>query len=1151
MSNNASRKRAAPPSQPPPAKQAVMTQEEEFMDEDVFLNETLVSEDEESLILRDIEQRQALANRLSKWTRPPLSADYVAGTRSVLYQQLEIDYVIGESHRELLPNSSGPAAIIRIFGVTKEGHSVCCNVHGFEPYFYICCPPGMGPDDISHFHQTLEGRMREANRNSNVGKFIRRIEMVQRRSIMYYQQSNSQPFLKVVVALPTMVASCRGILDRGIQLDGLGMKSFLTYESNVLFALRFMIDCNIVGGNWIEIPAGKYKKTVKSLSYCQYSELVSHAPEGEYSKMAPFRILSFDIECAGRKGHFPEPTQDPVIQIANLVTLQGEDQPFIRNVMTLKSCSPIVGVDVMSFETEREVLLAWRDLIREVDPDIIIGYNICKFDLPYLIERAANLKIAEFPILGRIRNSRVRVKDTTFSSRQYGTRESKEVTVEGRVQFDLLQVMQRDYKLSSYSLNSVSSHFLSEQKEDVHHSIISDLQNGNAETRRRLAVYCLKFSLAGKLYGDELVVITSLEVSIDDENHDVIDKHNIFDIVNPLWDAYLPQRLLDKLMFIYNYVEMARVTGVPISFLLSRGQSIKVLSQLLRKARQRNLVIPNAKQAGSEQGTFEGATHVRPEIKLNLKCPLVLQLINEKLKEFSNFKYLYVLEARAGFYEKPIATLDFASLYPSIMMAYNLCYCTLVTPEDARKLNIPPESVNRTPSGETFVKSNLQKGILPEILEELLTARKRAKADLKEAKDPLEKAVLDGRQLALKISANSVYGFTGATIGQLPCLEISSSVTSYGRQMIEHTKKLVEDKFTTLNGYEHNAEVIYGDTDSVMVQFGVSAVEEAMNLGREAAEHISGTFTKPIKLEFEKVYYPYLLISKKRYAGLFWTKPDNFDKMDTKGIETVRRDNCLLVKNLVNDCLHKILIDRDIPGAVQYVKNAISDLLMNRMDLSLLVITKTGDDYEVKAAHVELAERMRKRDAATAPNVGDRVPYVIIKAAKGAKAYERSEDPIYVLENNIPIDPHYYLENQISKPILRIFEPILKNASKELLHGSHTRSISISTPSNSGILRFAKKQLTCIGCKALLGKGYHTLCSHCKGREAELYCKTVSQVSELEMLFGRLWTQCQECQGSLHQDVLCTSRDCPIFYRRKKAQKDMGEAKLQLDRWNF
>ncbi|XP_057770162.1 DNA polymerase delta catalytic subunit [Salvia miltiorrhiza] len=1077
------RKRGPPPPSATPSPQlkhrAIV--EDEELDEDVFLEETLLQYEEED------SQRRALADRLVKWKRPLLSHAYQSQSQNIVFQQLEIDYIIGDSNRELLPSSTGPAAIIRIFGVTKEGHSVCCNVHGFEPYFYISCPPGMGPDDISRFHQVLEGRMREANRNSKVPKFVRRIELVQRRSIMYYQQQNAHPFLKIVVALPTMVASCRGILDRGVQIDGLGMKSFMTYESNVLFALRFMIDCNIVGGNWIEVPHGKYKKAGKNFSYCQlefdclFSDLISHTPEGEFSKMAPFRILSFDIECAGRKGHFPEPTHDPVIQVANLVTLQGEDQPFVRNVMTLKSCSPIVGVDVMSFDTEKELLLAWRDFLREVDPDIIIGYNICKFDMPYLIQRAEVLGIAEFPILGRIRNSRVRIKDTTFSSRQYGTRESKEVTIEGRVQFDLLQVMQRDYKLSSYSLNSVSAHFLNEQKEDVHHSIISDLQNGNSETRRRLAVYCLK-------------------------------------------DAYLPQRLLDKLMFIYNYVEMARVTGVPISFLLSRGQSIKVLSQLLRKAKQKNMVIPNVKQAGSgsEQGTYEGAT---------------------------------VLEARAGFYEKPIATLDFASLYPSIMMAYNLCYCTLVTPEEAKKLNLPSECINKTPSGETFVKSNLQKGILPEILEELLTARKRAKADLKEAKDPLVKAVLDGRQLALKISANSVYGFTGATIGQLPCLEISSSVTSYGRQMIEHTKKLVEEKFTVLGGYEHNAEVIYGDTDSVMVQFGVPSVEAAMDLGREAADYISGTFIKPIKLEFEKVYYPYLLISKKRYAGLYWTNPNKFDKMDTKGIETVRRDNCLLVKNLVSECLNKILIDRDIPGAVQFVKNTISDLLMNRMDLSLLVITKgltkTGDDYEVKAAHVELAERMRKRDAATAPNVGDRVPYVIIKAAKGAKAYEKSEDPIYVLENNIPIDPHYYLENQISKPLLRIFEPILKNASSELLHGSHTRSISISTPSNSGIMKFAKKQLTCIGCKALISNSDQTLCPHCKGREAELYCKSVANVADLEELFGKLWTQCQECQGSLHQDVLCTSRDCPIFYRRKKAQKDMAEAKRQLDRWTF
>ncbi|KAL6515994.1 DNA polymerase delta catalytic subunit [Orobanche gracilis] len=251
------------------------------------------------------------------------------------------------------------------------------------------------------------------------------------------------------------------------------MKSFMTYESNVLFAPRFMIDCNVVVGNWIEVLHGKYKMSGRDFSYCQldfdclFSELISHAPEGEFSKMGPFHILSFDIECAGRKGLFPEPTHDRLF--TNLVTLQGKDQPFVRNVMTLKSCSPIVGVDVMSFDTEKEVLLAWRDFIRKLDPYIIIGYNICKFDLPYPIQRAKVLGIAEFPIIGRIRNSRVRIKDTKFSSsHNMGLGESKEVTIEGRVQFDLLQ------------------------KEDVHHSIIYELENGNSETRRHLDVYCLK-----------------------------------------------------------------------------------------------------------------------------------------------------------------------------------------------------------------------------------------------------------------------------------------------------------------------------------------------------------------------------------------------------------------------------------------------------------------------------------------------------------------------------------------------------------------------------------------------------------------------------------------------------------------------------------
>merc|ERR1719169_366913 len=151
-------------------------------------------------------------------------------------------------------------------------------------------------------------------------------------------------------------------------------------------------------------------------------------------------------------------------------------------------------------------------------------------------------------------------------------------------------------------------------------------------------------------------------------------------------------------------------------------------------------------------------------------------------------------------------------------MAHNLCYTTLLTAEALGK--VPPEEVTTTPCGNKFVKAKCRRGPLPMILEELLGARKRAKKAMAEATDPLTQMVLNGRQLALKISANSVYGFTGATVGQLPCLEISSSVTAFGRQMIDQTKAMVEAKYTVQNGFEHDAQVIYGDTDSVMVKFG-------------------------------------------------------------------------------------------------------------------------------------------------------------------------------------------------------------------------------------------------------------------------------------------------------------------------------------------
>lgn len=223
--------------------------------------------------------------------------------------------------------------------------------------------------------------------------------------------------------------------------------------------------------------------------------------------------------------------------------------------------------------------------------------------------------------------------------------------------------------------------------------------------------------------------------------------------------------------------------------------------------------------------------------------------------------------------------------------------------------------------------------------------------------------------------------------------------------------------------------------------------------------------------------------------------------------------------------------------------------------MSNLVITKAlaKADYASKQPHFELAERMRKRDIGSAPALGDRVAYVIVRG-QGTRNFEKSEDPLYVLEHNIPIDTKYYLENQLSKPLLRIFEPILgEKRAAQLLTGAHTRSISVAAPTMGGLMKFAKKKVTCLGCKVPLNdkdEKEGAVCTTCRPRFGEVYQKTLTRVSELEVRFARLWTQCQRCQGSIHNNVICSSRDCPIFYMRMKAMKDVEDAGKDLARFD-
>lgn len=978
-------------------------------------------------------------------------------------------------------------ALIYMYGLTKEGHSVLVKVHNFCHFFYIpVTDEQISGDDL---RRALLKWMN--SEKISVGKpGIVDVEICKKMSIMYYIPSGHDiDYYKITLLHPNLMKKVADMLRKGgLQVtktngDTVQLPPLFTFDATLDYLLRFMIDVKLVGCSWLTLPPRKYqitpqknKKTLVQLEVdVDATDIIAHKPEGEWLSTAPLRRLSLDIECAARKGVFPNAEVDSVIQIANYLWEHGHTKPSAKVIFTLKSCAEIVGVDVRSFETEEEMLSAWSRFVRISDPDLLTGYNIVNFDLPYLLDRAKTLKVTEFSCLGRLIGRETRMRNTMLSSSAFGRHSSKSFSMHGRVIFDMLQLITREYKLRSYSLNSVSAEFLGQQKEDVHYSIITDLHNGDEQTRRRLAVYCLK-------------------------------------------DAKLPIMLMDKLMSLTNYMEMARVTGIPLGWVVSRGHMVKVVSLLHRKSHLVDLLIPDiersTKSEGEEDGPrFVGATVIDPD---------------------------------TGFYEDPIATLDFASLYPSIIMAHNLCYSTLIRPQQLSLMK--PEEYSETPTGDCFVRKHVKKGILTEILEELLAARKKAKKDLKAEEDPFMRSVLNGRQLALKISANAVYGFTGASVGKLPCLQISASTTAYGRDMIHTTRAEVLKRYK-------GAKVIYGDTDSVMIKFGTGkSLAECMRLGEEAAEAISEIFPNPVALEFEKCYYPYLLVTKKRYAGLLWTNPDNYDKMDTKGIESVRRDNCRLVAIVITSALELLLKKRDRHQAITMVKKVVSDLLRNKIDVSLLVVSKTltKTHYAGNQAHAVLAKTLQERDPGTAPSLGDRVPYVIMAGLKNEPLYKRAEDPLYVLNNNLAIDNKYYLENMLRKPLERIFAPVMKDMNipvKTLFEGKHTRSLTIVTPTTGSMMKYTKAQPRCFGCKAVIDEG--ALCKHCKPAAAKHYTKSLDDMRRLERAYSSLWTECQRCMGDICQDVLCSNGDCPIFYRRRKAQKDLNVAAEKLSRFDL
>ena len=811
---------------------------------------------------------------------------------------------------------SDDAYIIKIFGRTEEGKSVCLSTK-FRPYFFIKSREGSQKfikDPVVHA-ASVKGKELWGFTNNEECVFVK-LDFHTLKDLKFHERT-----LK---------------------------RSYQVYESNIDPVLRFMHRTNISSTGWLDSGSEcerAYISTCDIDLWCNNWKTLTPVARDD---IAPLRIMSFDIEAYSHDGGFPDPEHpdNVVFQIGMTTKVYGQDGWFDRKCFCLKQTD---ADDCESFEKEEDLLEAFAKYLIKTDPDIITGYNIFGFDLEFLMKRIRILPVTPTTCFWtRLKDRSVQLVEKTLASNALGSNQLKMVPMAGRYVFDLFQDIKREHKLESYSLNSVSKHFLKDQKNDMPvREIFRRYKDGDSKELGEVAAYCIK-------------------------------------------DTELPHDLMKKLFTIENLIEMAKATWVPLSFLSERGQQIKVFSQLSRKARDLGFMIPVMQIKGTDD-KYQGAT---------------------------------VLEAQTGAYYSPITALDFASLYPSIMCAHNLCYSTMVI--NPKYDNLP--GVTYEQFGQFRFAQNVP-SLLPSILSELKQFRKKAKKLMAQHEGTPMEAIYNGQQLAYKISMNSVYGFTGASKGMLPLVAIASTVTMRGRQMIEETKNYVEANFP-------GAKVRYGDTDSVMVEFdvggrtGQEAIDYSWQLGEQASEQCTKLFKQPNELELEKIYCPYFLYSKKRYAAKMYEKKGNeviFKKIDVKGLQVVRRDNCPYVREVCKDILETILETSDPLPSIEKARKAAKDLTAGLIPMEKLTMSKQlGADYKSKSlAHVAVVEKMRERVPGSEPQQGDRVPFVIVQGPKNAKMFERAEDPQYVCEHKLNLDYDYYFENQLKNPVCDLLEPLV------------------------------------------------------------------------------------------------------------------------------
>ena len=990
---------------------------------------------------------------------------------------VDADNMNNEEIEEKIKKYKEKRLIIRTYGLTKNGISVCLEITGFEPYFLLKLPPTWLKNKITSLENRILSMVQNQKKNIS-------FEVVKMKKLYFFDNYKDHTFLKINFktdnarweTMKTIIPSDKEDLSPSIIkiqkskqfiIDGIRYELDI-YESTMDTIIRFIHLSKIKPSGIIQVDSSKLKKT-KTRSTCQIVKSVywkDIQPVNE-DWIAPFRVSSFDIECTSKDGNFPqsERIEDKIIQIGTTTRIFGEKYCSIRHIVTLKKCNNIPDIKnksnelvvVDSVDTEQELLILWSKHICAIDPDVMIGYNIFSFDWKYIYDRAKLLKcLNKFSILGRIINKECKIKDKNLSSSAMGHNSLHYPLVDGRIQIDLLHVIRSSHSLTSYKLDNVAKSLLGTRKNDLPpDQIFAKFKSGSPEDIKIIAEYCIQ-------------------------------------------DCILVNDLFDKLDIFVNSIGMSNVCLVPINLLFTRGQGIKVYSKITQKC-----------------------------LEINTAFPTLVKLSHSKNNKEVGYEGAIVLEPIPGFYENPIVVLDYASLYPSSIIEYDISYETYLE-TDSIETDLKEYRINSIEfdiyEGDkkvgvkkcTYIENLKRKGIIPSLLEDLLAARKAAKKQMDIATDPFQKAVYNGKQLALKITANSVYGYTGAKFSDLRFMDLAASTTAVGRLRIYTAKELTEKNFI-------GSIVIYGDTDSIFIdvskcqeikeKVGKEALKSSIELGQQISKFITSKLREPQSLAYEKTFSPFMIITKKRYAGNKYEFDADKYKFTSMGLVIKRRDNAPILKKIYQGILDIMFSEETsiaIQKATRFYQESVSDLLNGNVNIEDLIVTKTlKTDYKNPTAitHKVLAEKMTERDPGNAPVSNERIPFIFIDAKElkccicnkkvtvsqckcklcmklycsshlkkhksecipqcrlcwtiekvsscnvcnggfcskhklnhkcsniNEKALQGdfAETPSYIQKNNILIDYRYYLDHQIQNPVSQIFELIKETKNVDLL----------------------------------------------------------------------------------------------------------------------